>query len=104
MTHHVTFQSGDFTHHNVICRFKRKYDVIPSSSLGPRADNTKRSSKLCDVAFRIVEYNDHVKFHVTENQLILHNHSLDEIKAAELGKEPLFSETNTCFCRFVRSY
>jgi hypothetical protein len=33
---------------------------------------------------------------------------LDEIKAAEklseLGKEPLLSETNTCFCRVARSY
>ena len=77
-TRHITSESCDFIRHNVICRFKRAYNVAPSSSLGPRAGNTKRASQSCDVAFRMIEYDDHVEFHVTGDQLTIHDHSLDE--------------------------
>lgn len=61
VTRHVTSKLGDFTRHHVICRFKRAYNVVPSSTLGPRG----RSSKSCDVPFRIVEYDNPVEFHVS---------------------------------------
>ena len=80
-TRHVTAKSGDFTRHYAICRFKRAYNVPPSSSSGPCAGNTKRALKSCDVAFCIIEYDDHVELHVIRDQWTNHDHSLDESDA-----------------------
>jgi hypothetical protein len=78
---HVTAKSGDFTRYNVICQFKRSYNVTPSSSLGPRAGITKRVSKSCDCGFRMLEYPSHVEFHVIGEQSTYHDYSLDESDA-----------------------
>jgi hypothetical protein len=55
--------------------------VAPSSSLGLRAGNIKRALKSCDVTFRIIKYDNHVEFHVTGDQLAVHDHLLDESDA-----------------------
>jgi len=73
--------SRDSTYHYVICRFKRAYNTTPSSSLGPRAGTTKRVVKSCNTTFRLVEYANHVEFHVTGNKICNHDHSLDESDA-----------------------
>jgi hypothetical protein len=44
-THHVAVESRDLERRLMICRFKRAYNVAPSSSLGPRAGITKKSKK-----------------------------------------------------------
>ena len=80
-TRHVTTKSGDFKRHLVDCRFKRTYNIALSSSLGPRANVTKQSKKQCHVSFRLLEYSDHVDFHVLENHSFKHDHSLDESDA-----------------------
>ena len=80
-TLHVTAKSGDFKRHTVICRLKREVNVVPSSSLGSRATTTTRTKKHCNVAFRILEYANHVEFHRLRNNLLIHEHSLDESDA-----------------------
>ena len=80
-TRHVEAQSGDFKRHLISCRFKRAYNVTPSSSLGPRASSTKRSKKQCTVSFRLLEYSDHVEFQLSGGNPFLHDHSLDESDA-----------------------
>jgi hypothetical protein len=76
VTDHVTH-----TYYYVICRFKRTRPTGASISLSQHAPTTKRAVKSYDVAFKIIEYADHVEFHVTENQPTNHDHSLDESDA-----------------------
>jgi hypothetical protein len=66
-------------HHYVICRFSRARDVPLSSS--QRASTTRRAEKSCDVAFHLLEFQDHVEFHAISHQPLIHSHSLDESDA-----------------------
>jgi hypothetical protein len=70
-------------HHYVICRFKRARDTQPAftSSQGSRANTTKRAVKSCDVTFKLLEFDDHVEFHSINQQMTIHDHSLDESDA-----------------------
>ena len=43
-----------------------------------RASTTKRSAKSCDVTFRLLEFDNHVEFHVSGDQSTSHDHLLDE--------------------------
>ena len=77
-TRHVTTKSGDFKRHLVDCRFKRTYNIALSSSLRPRTNITKQSKKQYYVSFRLLEYSDHMDFHVLKNHSFKHDYSLDE--------------------------
>ena len=78
---HVTNISGHYTRHYVICRFKRARTLDPTSSAMSRASTTKRSAKSCDVTFRLLEFDNHVEFHVSGDQSTSHDHLLDESDA-----------------------
>ena len=55
--------------------------MVPSSSLRSRVTSLKRTKKHCHVAFRLLEYADHVEFHRLGSNPLIHEYSLDESDA-----------------------
>ena len=77
-TKHMSTSSRAYNRHYVICRFKRTQTSEPTSSTMLRASTTKRSVKSCDVIFRLLEFENHIEFHMSSDQLSRHNYSLDK--------------------------
>lgn len=66
-------------YHYVIYRFKRARDIPPSQpSSSQHASTTKRAEKSCDIAFQLLEFEDHVEFRQISDHSLIHSHSLDE--------------------------
>ena len=76
-TRHVTRKDPHILYY-VICRFGRKRSPIKPIDESKRTTTTKRDDCLCNVAFRILKYTNHVEFRPLAAHPTNHNHSLDQ--------------------------